>query len=89
MSRDIKDFKGVIPAVLSVFDKDENLDEQGTREFIRYLIVIYLRAVNYYIRLLIYRLSLGNAFAHNLQHLLIAQPSQFRSFVATVRGQTR
>ena len=37
MSRDIKDFKGVIPAVLSVFDKDENLDEQGTREFIRYL----------------------------------------------------
>ena len=38
MSRDIKDFKGVIPAVLSVFDKDENLDEQGTREFIRYLI---------------------------------------------------
>ncbi len=38
MSRDIRDFKGVIPAVLSVFDKDENLDEQGTREFIRYLL---------------------------------------------------
>lgn len=38
MSADIKDFKGVIPAVLSVFDKDENLDEQGTREFIRYLL---------------------------------------------------
>lgn len=38
MSRDIKDFKGVIPAVLSVFDKDENLDEQGTREFIRHLL---------------------------------------------------
>ena len=37
MSRNIKDFKGVIPAVISVFDKDENLDEQGTREFIRYL----------------------------------------------------
>lgn len=37
MSRDIKGFKGVIPAVLSVFDKDEDLDEQGTREFIRYL----------------------------------------------------
>ena len=37
MSRDIKDFKGVIPAVKSVFDMDENLDEQGTREFIRYL----------------------------------------------------
>ena len=38
MSRDINDFKGVIPAVLSVFDKDENLDEQGTREFIRHLL---------------------------------------------------
>lgn len=38
MSSSIKDFKGVIPAVLSVFDKDENLDEQGTREFIRYLL---------------------------------------------------
>ena len=37
MSRDIKDFKGVIPAVISVFHKDEELDEQGTREFIRYL----------------------------------------------------
>jgi N-acetylneuraminate lyase len=37
MSRDIKDFKGVIPAVISVFRKDEELDEQGTREFIRYL----------------------------------------------------
>lgn len=38
MSKEIRDFKGVIPAVLSVFDKDENLDEQGTREFIRYLL---------------------------------------------------
>jgi len=38
MSRDILDFKGVIPAVLSVFDKDENLDEQGTRAFIRHLL---------------------------------------------------
>lgn len=38
MSRDILDFKGVIPAVLSVFDKNENLDEQGTREFIRHLL---------------------------------------------------
>lgn len=37
MSRDIKDFKGVIPAVLSVFDKDEQFDEQGTRQFIRHL----------------------------------------------------
>ena len=38
MSRDIKEFKGVIPAVISVFHKDEELDEQGTREFIRYLL---------------------------------------------------
>ena len=38
MSRDIRDFKGVIPAVLSVFDKDENLDEQSTRAFIRHLL---------------------------------------------------
>lgn len=38
MSRDIQDFKGVIPAVLSVFDKNENLDEEGTRAFIRHLL---------------------------------------------------
>ena len=38
MSQDIRDFKGVIPAVLSVFDKEENLDEQGTRELIRHLL---------------------------------------------------
>ena len=38
MSQDIRDFKGVIPAVISVFDQDENLDEAGTREFIRYLL---------------------------------------------------
>ncbi len=38
MSRDILNFKGVIPAVLSVFDQNENLDEQGTREFIRHLL---------------------------------------------------
>ena len=31
MSRDIRDFKGVIPAVLSVFGRDESLDEAGTR----------------------------------------------------------
>lgn len=37
MAKTITDFKGVIPAVLSVFDKDENLDEQGTRAFIRHL----------------------------------------------------
>lgn len=38
MSRDIRDFRGVIPAVLSVFDKEENFDEAGTRAFIRYLL---------------------------------------------------
>lgn len=38
MSRNITDFKGVIPAVISVFDKDENLDEAGTRAFIRHLL---------------------------------------------------
>jgi len=38
MSSDIRDFRGVIPAVLSVFDREENLDEQGTREFIQYLL---------------------------------------------------
>ena len=37
MSKSIQDFKGVIPAVLSVFDKNENLDEKATREFIRFL----------------------------------------------------
>lgn len=38
MRCDIRDFKGVIPAVLSVFDEKENFDEQGTRELIRYLL---------------------------------------------------
>ncbi len=38
MSRNIQDFKGVIPAVISVFDKGENLDEQGTRQLIRHLL---------------------------------------------------
>ena len=37
MENKLKAFKGVIPAVLSVFDAQENLDEQGTREFIRFL----------------------------------------------------
>lgn len=37
MHKTITDFKGVIPAVLSVFDKDENLDKKGTRAFIQYL----------------------------------------------------
>ncbi|SCK01848.1 N-acetylneuraminate lyase [uncultured Clostridium sp.] len=35
---DIKEFKGVIPAVLTVFDKDENIDEVGMRQLISYLI---------------------------------------------------
>lgn len=38
MSRKILDFMGVIPAVLSVFDREENLDEAGTRALIRYLL---------------------------------------------------
>ncbi len=38
MSQRIFDFKGVIPAVLSVFDSEENFDEQGTRELIRHLL---------------------------------------------------
>ena len=33
----IHDFKGVIPAVLSVFDQKEALDEKSTRTFIRHL----------------------------------------------------
>ena len=37
MSKDIREFKGVIPAVLSVFDQDENLDDRGTRDLIRFL----------------------------------------------------
>ena len=37
MSRKIQDFKGVIPAVLSVFDREEHFDEQGTRALIRHL----------------------------------------------------
>lgn len=35
---DIKEFKGVIPAVLTVFDKDENIDEKGMRELIKHLL---------------------------------------------------
>ena len=37
MKKTIKEFAGVIPAVLSVFDENERLDEAGTRAFIRYL----------------------------------------------------
>ena len=35
---DIKDFKGVVPAVLTVFDKEENIDESGMRQLISFLI---------------------------------------------------
>ena len=35
---DIKDFKGVIPANLTIFDINENLDEQATREFVNWLL---------------------------------------------------
>lgn len=35
---EIKDFKGVIPALLTVFDENENIDEKGMRELVSYLI---------------------------------------------------
>ena len=35
---DIKDFKGVIPAMVTPFDKDENVDENGIRSLVHYLI---------------------------------------------------
>lgn len=34
----IKDFKGVVPAALSIFDKDENLDIEATKEFTEFLL---------------------------------------------------
>ena len=34
----IENFKGVIPAAISVFDKNEDLDEEGTRAFVRYML---------------------------------------------------
>lgn len=34
----IKDLKGVIPAVLTVFDKEENIDEAGMRQLVSHLI---------------------------------------------------
>ena len=37
MKKTIEEFKGVIPAVLSVFDEQENLNDSDTREFIRFL----------------------------------------------------
>lgn len=35
---EIKDFKGVIPAVLTAFDKNEDIDELGMRNLVSYLI---------------------------------------------------
>ena len=35
---DIKDFKGVIPAVLTPFDENEEIDELGMRQLVSYLI---------------------------------------------------
>lgn len=35
---DIKDFKGVIPAVLTAFDKNEEINEVGMRQLVSYLI---------------------------------------------------
>ncbi len=37
MNDRITEFRGVIPAVLSVFDEEENLDERSTRAFLRHL----------------------------------------------------
>ncbi|WP_300379517.1 dihydrodipicolinate synthase family protein [Clostridium sp.] len=35
---DIKDFKGVVPAVLTAFDKNEEINEVGMRQLVSYLI---------------------------------------------------
>ncbi|MFV0379462.1 MAG: N-acetylneuraminate lyase [Anaerorhabdus sp.] len=35
---DIKDFKGVIPAMVTPFDENENIDEKGLKELVDYLI---------------------------------------------------
>ena len=37
MRQTIENFKGVIPAAISVFDKDELPDEAGTRAYVRYM----------------------------------------------------
>ncbi len=37
MIQSIENFKGVIPAAISVFDKDERQDEAGTRAFVRHM----------------------------------------------------
>lgn len=38
MSKNFSDFRGVIPAAVSVFDRSEEPDEQGTRDLIRHLL---------------------------------------------------
>lgn len=38
MSGNFSDFRGVIPAAVSVFDRNEEPDEQGTRDLIRHLL---------------------------------------------------
>lgn len=35
---DIKDFKGVIPALVTPFDINENIDEQGLKDLVKYLL---------------------------------------------------
>ena len=34
----LKDFRGVIPAALSIFDENENLDLEATKEFTEFLL---------------------------------------------------
>ncbi len=38
MSKGFQNFKGVFPATLTMFDKNDEIDEQGTRAHINYLI---------------------------------------------------
>jgi len=35
---EMKDFVGVIPAMMTIFDKNEEIDEKATRDFVNYLI---------------------------------------------------
>ncbi len=36
--KDIKEIKGVIPAMFTVFDENENIDEKATKDYVEYLI---------------------------------------------------
>jgi len=38
MSKDIQDLAGLFPAALTMFDENDEFDEQGTRAHINYLI---------------------------------------------------